>query len=183
MPLSNSATSIDSIRLGGQSYEPDQLIAANVTPRTSIHSDGDSFTESDIMQYSASTDYSFNQQGLDSDRVFIAQTNENSEDRTVSEIKHNRHGEYIAVETEDGKLNIPNGDPAFGLPTNFKAYNQKVNKYVKWLESYNGNSYGWNDMNQPQKEDFANALRHSLGIGLDTWCLKVCHQIQLSAKL
>ncbi|HEY9786547.1 MAG TPA: hypothetical protein V6D17_14155 [Candidatus Obscuribacterales bacterium] len=74
-------------------------------------------------------------------------------------------GEYVTVHTEHGKLNIPEGNPAFGLPTNFEAYSKNVNEYVKWMERWNSNYYGWRDMDGKQREDFANALRHSLGVG------------------
>ncbi|MBZ0184616.1 MAG: hypothetical protein K8F91_00090 [Candidatus Obscuribacterales bacterium] len=79
--------------------------------------------------------------------------------------KNKGRGDYVTVQTQDGKLNIPAGDPAFGLPSNFEAYSKNVNEYVKWIKTWNGNSYDWNDMSSSQKEDFANALRHPLGIG------------------
>lgn len=140
-------------------YRPDQLIAANVTPSNPIPSDG--ITQPEIMQDAGSTDYFIAQTD---DYLFIAEA-KTDKNKSSLEVKHGPGGDYVTVETEEGILNIPAGDPAFGLPTNFDAYNKQVNKYVKWLESWNGNHYGWNDMSHPQRRDFANALRHALGIG------------------
>ena len=71
----------------------------------------------------------------------------------------------IYVQTDDGKLKIPPGNPGFGLPTNFKVYADNVNTYVGWIEKMNEDSLHWDKMSKDQQDYVANGMRHALGIG------------------
>jgi hypothetical protein len=75
-------------------------------------------------------------------------------------------GDFERIKDKEGELKIPSGDPDFGYPDSFnaKAYSARVNNYVKWIETYDGKAIGWDHMSSQDKVNFANSVRHALGI-------------------
>jgi RHS repeat-associated protein len=79
--------------------------------------------------------------------------------------RYSSGGDKVKITGDGHSLWLPSGNPSFGAPTDFKNYNRNVNEYVKWIETWNGDNFGWKQMNKAQRTDFANAVRHALGIG------------------